>query len=143
MSPIEMDFADEDYRTIAEFRAGLRRFMRFSEEAALAVGLTPQQHQLLLAVRGFPAAGTPTIGDLANALQIRHHSAVGLVNRLEDNGFVRREGSTIERRKVHVHLTDEGAKVLRSLIDAHRREYRLLVESVQPLLDSVAGRQSG
>ena len=138
MAPSDLPVTDEDYRTIAAFRAGLRRFMRFSEEAALKVGLTPQQHQLLIAIRGFPQDGAPTIGDLANALQIRHHSAVGLVNRLEDAGYVRREGSTIERRKVHVYLTEQGSAVLRSLIDVHRREYRELAEAVQPLLQRVA-----
>ncbi|MGH2533940.1 MAG: MarR family winged helix-turn-helix transcriptional regulator [Thermomicrobiales bacterium] len=142
MSPEADSLTDDDYHTIAAFRAGLRRFLRFSEDAARSIGLTPRQHQLLLAIRGTSAAGAPTIGDLALALQIRHHSAVGLVNRLEDHGLVRREGSTVERRKVHVHLTDKGADMLRSLTQAHRREYRLLVESVQPLLDRVAAKQA-
>jgi DNA-binding MarR family transcriptional regulator len=138
MAQKDAPFSDADYQAIAGFRAGLRRFLRFSEEAALEAGITPQQHQLLLAIRGFRGEGAPTISDLADALQIRHHSAVGLVNRLEDGGLVRREGSQVERRKVHVHLTERGEAMLRSLVDVHRREYRLLADSIQPLLTRVA-----
>lgn len=138
MSPIDEPMSDEDFQAIAAFRAGLRRFLRFSEEAALQVGLTPQQHQLLIAVRGFSGPDAPTIGDLARALQVRHHSAVGLVNRLEDGGYVRREGSTVERRKVHVFLTQLGTDALSSLVAAHRREYQQLGDALRPFLDRVA-----
>jgi DNA-binding MarR family transcriptional regulator len=133
----EAPLPDEDYAAIAAFRAGLRRFMRFSEEAAQEVGLTPQQHQLLLAIRGFPGPEAPTIGELAEALQIRHNSAVGLINRLEDGGYVRRRGSTVERRRVHVDLTDKGVSALRSLTAAHRREHRQLASLLHDLLDRV------
>ncbi|MGZ6980094.1 MAG: MarR family transcriptional regulator, partial [Acidimicrobiia bacterium] len=75
--------SDRDYQRLLEFREGLRRFLHWSEEQAVAVGLTPAQHQLLLAVRGHPHRRGPTIGDLADSLMLRHHSAVGLVDRAE------------------------------------------------------------
>jgi DNA-binding MarR family transcriptional regulator len=130
--------SDSDYQAIAAFRAGLRRFLRFSEEAALKAGITPQQHQLLLAIRGFQGPEPPSIGDLAEALQIRHHSAVGLVNRLEDADLVRREGSLVERRKVHVLLTERGEQKLESLTEAHRREYAELASMLRTLLDHLS-----
>lgn len=130
----ERPFSDEDYRAIAAFRAGLRRFVRFSEDAARAVGLSPQQHQLLVAIRGHVGPEPPTIGDLAEALQIRHHSAVGLVDRMVQGGYVRRETSTVDSRRVHVLITPEGEAVLRSLTAAHRREHRQLQELLQRLV---------
>src|SRR4051812_27899498 len=99
---------DEDYRAIAAFRAALRRFLHFSEEAARSVGLTPQQHQLLLAIRGAASDEPPTVGQLAEALQLRHNSTVGLVDRLSQAGLVGRETSAVDSRRVHVSLTPEG-----------------------------------
>jgi DNA-binding MarR family transcriptional regulator len=133
----EPPLEDEDYRTIAAFRAGLRRFVRFSEDAARAAGISPQQHQLLLAIRGHAGPEPPTIGDLAEALQIRHHSAVGLVDRTSQSGYVRREGSTVDSRRVHVLLTPEGEAILRSLTAAHRREHRQLLQLLQGLTAQV------
>jgi DNA-binding MarR family transcriptional regulator len=130
----ERPFSDEDYRAIAAFRAGLRRFVRFSEDAARAVGLSPQQHQLLVAIRGHAGPEPPTIGDLADALQIRHHSAVGLVDRMVHGGYVRRETSTVDSRRVHVLITPEGDAVLRSLTAAHRREHHQLQALLQRLI---------
>lgn len=117
---------DDDYRALAAFRRGLRRFLRFSEDAARAAGLTPQQHQILVAIRGHEGADLPTIGDLADALQIKHHSAVGLVDRMVEAGYLRRVASTVDNRRVHVSITQEGDAVLRSLTAAHRQEYRRL-----------------
>src|SRR5215475_8060129 len=91
----EQPLSDDDYRALAAFRAGLRRFLRFSEDAARAAGLTPQQHQLLVAVRGHAGPEPPTIGELADALQIKHHSAVGLIDRMTEAGYVRRASSTV------------------------------------------------
>jgi DNA-binding MarR family transcriptional regulator len=125
----ETPLSDEDFQALAAFRAGLRRFHRFSEDAARQAGLTPKQHQLLVAVRGHAAAEPPTIGDLAEALQIKHHSAVELVNRVVHRGFAQREGSTVDNRRVHVRLTPAGENALRSLTAAHRQEYGSL-ESV-------------
>jgi DNA-binding MarR family transcriptional regulator len=126
-------FTDDDYRAIAAFRAGLRRFIRFSEDAARAAGLSPQQHQLLVAIRGHPGSEPPTIGDLARALQIKHHSAVGLVDRMEQGGYVQRKGSTIDNRRVHVVIAPAGEAVLRSLTAAHRQEHQHLHELLQRL----------
>src|SRR5690348_7391053 len=94
--------SNDDYLTLAAFRAALRKFLRTSEELAQGVGLTPQQHQAMLAVRGFPGEAHPTVGELATRLQIRHNSAVGLVTRLETQGYVRREASTKDQRRMHV-----------------------------------------
>jgi DNA-binding MarR family transcriptional regulator len=114
---------DADYGSLAEFRHQLRRFLAFSEVQARAVGLNPQQHQLLLAVRGF-AAQPPTVGALADRLVLRHHSAVELVDRLERRGLVRRVQSAEDARRVLVHLTAAGARVLRRLSVEHREELR-------------------
>lgn len=130
-------FSDDDYRAIAAFRAGLRRFLRFSEDAARAAGLSPQQHQLLLSVRGHAGADPPTIGQLAEALQIRHHSTVGLVDRMEHAGYVRREGSVVDNRRVHVVITPAGESILRSLTAAHQREHRHLREALLALTADV------
>ena len=119
--------SDADYQAIAAFRAVLRRFLHFSEEAARGAGISPQQHQLLLAIRGYAGDGaSPTIGELADALQIRHHSAVGLVDRLEAAGLVSRSTAEADARKVFVHLTPQGDEVLSGLTSAHRREHREL-----------------
>jgi DNA-binding MarR family transcriptional regulator len=135
----EKPLNDVDYRALAAFRAGLRRFLRFSEEAARGAGLTPQQHQLLVAIRGHPGPHPPTIGELAEALQIRHHSAVGLVDRMEQGGYVRRGASTLDNRRVFVLITPTGEAMLRSLTAAHRLEYRRLAEVVRDLTERLDG----
>lgn len=119
--------SDADYQSIAAFRAVLRQFLHFSEEAARAAGISPQQHQMLLAIRGYAGEGeAPTIGELAEALQIRHNSAVGLVDRLEAAGLVSRSTAESDARKVFVHLGPQGEEVLAGLTSAHRREHREL-----------------
>lgn len=129
----EIPFTDNDYQALAAFRAGLRRFLHFSEDAARAAGLSPRQHQLLIAIRGHAGGAPPTIGELAEALQVRHHSAVGMVDRMEQGGFVRRMGSTVDNRRVHVLITPAGEAVLRSLTTAHQQEYQHLHEVLQRL----------
>src|SRR4051794_28052410 len=126
--------SDEEYRALAAFRAELRRFMRFSEEEARAAGLSPQQHQLLLAVRGHAGSTPPTIGDLAVALQVKPHSMVGLINRMAQAGYVQREPSAVDQRAVHVVLTARGEDVLRSLTAAHRSEHRQLAVELRRLI---------
>jgi DNA-binding MarR family transcriptional regulator len=111
-----------DYLVLAAFRYQIRRFLRFSEEAARAAGLEPQQHQFLLAMRGLPQAAEPTVTELAARLQIRHHSVVELIDRLERRQLVRRRRSERDRRKVLVDLTPEGEHLLRSLAVAHQEE---------------------
>jgi DNA-binding MarR family transcriptional regulator len=111
-----------DYQALAEFRYHIRRFIRFSESAARNAGVEPQQHQLLLAVKGLPPDEEPTIGAIANRLHVVHHSAVELVDRLEEQGLVQRRRSSIDRRRVLVSLTQKGERILRELSVHHRRE---------------------
>jgi DNA-binding MarR family transcriptional regulator len=119
-------FSKNDYETLAEFRYALRRFRRFSENAAGTAGLTLQQHQALLFIIGHPGREQITIGELAVRLQIRHHSAVGLVNRLEDQGLVERMLDEEDRRQVFIGLTGKGVSVLESLAGIHREELRVM-----------------
>jgi DNA-binding MarR family transcriptional regulator len=111
-----------EYRALAEFRYQIRLFLQFSAEAARAHGLEPQQHQLLLAIKGLPVAVRPTIGVLADRLQIQHHSAVELVNRLSERGAIRRETAGDDRREVLISLTRRGEALLRRLTLAHHGE---------------------
>jgi len=134
----EQPLSDDDYRALAAFRSELRRFLHFSEDAARAAGLTPQQHQLLVAVRGHPGPEPPTIGEIADALQIKHHSAVGLIDRMTDAGLVQRAPSAIDNRRVHILITPAGEAVLSSLTAAHRQEYRQLADALRHLIDRFA-----
>jgi DNA-binding MarR family transcriptional regulator len=109
-----------DYRVLAEFRYQIRRFLRFSELTARRAGLEPAQHQLLLAVKAH--AGRPTVGELAERLQLRHHSVVGLLDRLVEAGLVRRMRGESDRRQVCVRLTRKGEAVLGKLSLEHRAE---------------------
>jgi len=132
----DADLTSADYRALAEFRYQIRRFLSFSEQAARAEGLEPQQHQLLLAVRGIDR---PNIGDLAEYLMIRHHSAVGLIDRLEERGLVQRRRNGPDRRQVHVVLTPEGKERLSRLSAKHRaqllRSGSGLVQTLRDLLE--------
>jgi DNA-binding MarR family transcriptional regulator len=111
-----------DYRNLAEFRYQLRRYLRYSEAAAREAGLEPQQHQLLLALKGLPEQEEPTVRTIAERLQIQHQSAVGLVDRSEERGLVRRRRGADDRRTVRVELTAEGDRILASLSEAHQAE---------------------
>ena len=115
---------DHDFAELLRFRDALRRFLRWSEDEARAAGLTPAQHQLLLAVRGHD--GDPTIGDVAEHLLLRHHSAVELVDRAERAGHLRRRADRDDRRVVHLELTAEGERRLADLSSAHLVELRRL-----------------
>ena len=132
----------EDYAALGEFRYRIRSFLHFSEGAAREEGLEPQQHQLLLAVRALEQEGGPTIGQLAEHLLIRHHSAVGLIDRLGEHGLVERVRGGGDRRQVHVRLTRSGEEKLQRLSMIHRDELRsagpLLVETLNGLLRSRA-----
>ncbi len=111
-----------NYETLAAFRYELRKFLNFSERAAEAHGLASQQYLALLAIEGFPGRSHVTVGELAERLQIAAHSAVGLVDRLESGGLVKREASVDDRRKVYVKLTRRGRAKLEKLALAHRTE---------------------
>ena len=135
-APAAHELAPHDYEVLAEFRYLLMRFAAFSEHAAQAAGLAPRQHQALLAIKGYPGGGEATIGDLAQRLGIRHHSTVGLVDRLVSRGYLVRRGDPGDRRRTFLSLTASGEQALAGLSAAHRRELR----RVAPLLKSLLGR---
>jgi DNA-binding MarR family transcriptional regulator len=126
-----------EYETLAAFRYALRQFLRFSEEAAQTVGLTPQQYQALLAIKGFPGRDRVLIGELAERLQIRHHSAVGLVDRLVAQGLVVREPAMTDRRQVYVAITEHGSEILGRLAAVHRDELRHTGPQINLLLQGL------
>jgi DNA-binding MarR family transcriptional regulator len=126
--------AQADVRNLTRFRYAIRKLLCISEAAAHQVGLTPQHHQILLAVAGFTGRGSATIGELAEFLQVRHHSAVGLVDRAQALGLVRREPSADDRRQVEVALTADGLRKLRALAPQHRKELNGMRRSLD-LLD--------
>jgi DNA-binding MarR family transcriptional regulator len=127
------DLTTAEYQALARFRYALRVFVRFSEEAARRTGLTPNQHQLLLAVRGFPG-DAPTISDLAEWLQLRHNSTVELVDRAVEVGLLSRQTDSHDRRRQRLELTPRGAELLRSLSAAHREELRRFHSELAELL---------
>jgi DNA-binding MarR family transcriptional regulator len=113
-----------DYQALAEFRYQIRRFLHFSEQAVKKAGMERGQYQLMLAIKGIPAGVRPRIRDLADRMEIRHHSAVELVNRLEAGGFVHRDRAHDDRREVLLALTPKGEKVLAELALHHHEELR-------------------
>jgi DNA-binding MarR family transcriptional regulator len=123
----------KEYEKLAAFRFNLRQFLRFSEVAARSVGLTSQQHQALLSIKGFPDGKTITIGQLADQLQVAHHTAVELVDRLTLQDLVLREASIEDRRHVHIKLTDRGVEILEALTWVHREELRRLSSRLNSL----------
>jgi DNA-binding MarR family transcriptional regulator len=121
---VDRPVSDAEYQALAQFRRALRAFLHFSEEAARQAGLTPAQHQLLLAIRGNQAAAPPTIGDIAEWMKLRHHSMVELVDRAEAAGLVRRVDDPDDHRRQRVALTPTGAERLAALSALHREELR-------------------
>jgi DNA-binding MarR family transcriptional regulator len=118
------DKCNPDFRAMAELRYQIRRFLRFSENAAREAGIEPQQHQLLLAVKGLPDGAKPTIGVLAERMQLQHHSTVELVDRLVERGLLCRLRATDDRRQVLVKLTGDGEEFLATLAQHHLEELR-------------------
>jgi DNA-binding MarR family transcriptional regulator len=131
-----LTLSQSEYRALSDLRYQIRRFLRFSEEAAVAEGLEPQHHQMLLAIEGLDDPEGPTVGRLAEYLMIRHHSAVGLIDRLEARGLVERVRGEDDRRTVRVRIAAEGIDKLKRLSDLHREELR----QSGPALVSALGR---
>jgi DNA-binding MarR family transcriptional regulator len=139
------ELSGADYRLLAEFRYQIRKFLNFSEQAARLEGLEPQQHQMLLAIKALGDGDEPTVGRLAEHLFIRHHSAVGLIDRLEERALVTRARARDgDRRQVSVHVTSRGESILRRLTEVHRKELLSsdpgLVQSLQGLLEAAHGQ---
>jgi DNA-binding MarR family transcriptional regulator len=131
---------DADYQRLLEFRTGLRRFLRWSEEQAQSAGVSPAQHQLLLAIRGHRDTRGPTIGDVADYLLLRHHSAVELVNRAEHAGLVQRRQDRDDHRVVRLQLTALGAEKLRRLTAVTLEELARLSPRLRPVWSGLEAR---
>jgi DNA-binding MarR family transcriptional regulator len=128
----------EDYERLAEFRYGLRRFLHWSEQQARQVGITPTQHQLLLAIRSSRDPRGATVGEVAEVLIIRHHSAVGLIDRAQEAGLITRERDPDTQSIVHLKLTEMGALALSALSEAHLRELSQLAPTMRALLEALS-----
>lgn len=135
------NLALSDYQSLAELRYQIRKFVRFSEQAARKAGMEPRQHQLLLAIKGLPETVRPRIGVLAERLQLQHHSTVELADRLAKGGYIRRRRDGEDRREVLLHLTAKGENVLRRLSLDHKQELRnagpTLMEALLRVVESV------
>lgn len=128
-----------DFHAMAELRYQIRKFLRFSENAARQAGIEPQQHQLLLAIRGLPEELKPTIGVLAERMQLQHHSTVELIDRLVDRGFVCRLRATDDRRQVLVKLTHDGEEFLKGLSLHHLQELQSAGPKFVKILENLIG----
>ena len=135
--------APRDYQLLAEFRYLLARFLAFSERAARAAGLAPRQHQALLAIKGYPGGADVTVGDLAARLCIRHHSAVGLADRLIESGYLVRRADVRDRRRAILSLTPSGERALAALSATHREELRRIAPLLEPLLSRLGSEDLG
>jgi DNA-binding MarR family transcriptional regulator len=122
MHSVEEDLSPEEYQALGEFRYRIRRFLRLSEEAAARAGVEARQYQFLLALKGLIQQKRVTIGDLAECMQLRHHSVVGMINRLVQHKLIERRRGESDRRQVYIHLTARGDDVLRRLALYHRAE---------------------
>jgi|SRR5579862_1552965 len=131
-----------DYQSLAELRYQIRRFLHFSEQVARSAGLEPRQHQLLLAVKGLPRGVRPRIAELAERLQIQHHSTVELANRLAAGGYIRRGRGGSDRREVLLSLTPKGEKVLQEMALHHWEELRMSGPALIAALSRVVRRIS-
>jgi DNA-binding MarR family transcriptional regulator len=134
-----------DYRSLAAFRYEIRKFLAFSEQAARDAGIEPQQHQMLLAVRGLPEGVRPTIGAVAERLCVQHHTAVALVDKLEARGLIRRKRSEVDRREVLLQVTQEGLELLRALSTLHRDQLQTvgpaLLDALQTIIEGRAPKR--
>ena len=129
--------ASPNFKAMAELRYQIRCFLRFSENAARQAGIEPQQHQLLLAVKGLPEGATPTVGVLAERMQLQHHSTVELIDRLVERGFLLRLRATDDRRQVLVKLTHDGEEFLQTLALHHLQELQFVGPTFVRVLQSL------
>ena len=127
-----MTLEQSDFEHLLELRTGLRRFLRWSDQQAQAAGLTPAKHQLLLAIKGHPDPSGPTIGEVADYLVLRHHSAVGLIDRAVEDGLIKRNKDR-NKRVVRVTLTRAGNDKLAALAQAHVEEIAHLAPTMHTL----------
>jgi DNA-binding MarR family transcriptional regulator len=132
-----------DYEALADFRYRLRQFLSFSEKAARQAGITPRQHQALLAIKGFPGRDFVSIGELAERLQIAHHSAVELTDRLVTQNLVIRKTGTEDRRAVLLRVTKRGESLLAKLSLTHRAEIHRMRPELQKLLARIDRAPNG
>jgi len=133
ISPHDMN----GHQALAEFRHRIRVFLAFSEQAAREIGIEPQQHQLLLAVKGLPAGLRPTISTIAERLVLRHHTVVELADRLEKRRLLRRERSERDAREIILSLTPAGSALLARLSTSHRRELERAAPALISALETV------
>jgi DNA-binding MarR family transcriptional regulator len=127
------------YRLLAAFRYEMRKFLAFSEGAAREAGIEPQQHQLLLALRGLPKGLRPTVGTIAERLCVQHHTAVALADKLEQRALLRRERGLADKRQVLLRLTPEGEGVLRRLSTLHRQQLEAVGPAMVDALQAIVG----
>lgn len=139
----EREISDAQYRLLADFRHEIRSFLRFSEETARESRLEPQQHQLLLALRGLPENLRPTITALSGRLCLRHHTTVELVNRLVERGAIVRRQSEEDRREVLLEITPEGERLLKRLSTAHWEEVKRTGPALAAALDDLLAHSEG
>jgi len=139
MTPL---LSDSEYRALADFRHQLRRFLAFSEKRARGAGLEPRHHQLLLALRGLPPGTPPTVGAVAERLLLRHHTVVGLIDRLQHRGLIRRTRAPEDRRQVRLAITARGEDLLHGLSIAHRDELATLGPALVTALRRVLGKRA-
>ena len=138
--PSSKALSKEHYVLLAEFRYRLRKFLGFSEAAAISHGVSPQQYQAMLAIQGFPGRDWVTVGELAEKMQVAHHSAGGLARRMERLGLVAKSASAEDRRSVQIRLTSKGLGVLTRLIQAHKSELELIGPDLIELLRQASSK---
>jgi DNA-binding MarR family transcriptional regulator len=132
-----------DYRALAELRYQIRRFLSFSEQAARAAGIEPQQHQLLLAIKGLPTHRRPTIKTLAERLCVQHHTVVALVDQVAARQLALRQRHDADRREILVRLTPSGDRLLRQLSVLHRDQLRVVGPTLAEALGEILGPRGG
>jgi len=130
----------QEYRALAELRYVVRKFLNFSTEAARVANVEPQQHQLLLVIKGLPPDLRPTIGVAAERLQLKHHSVVELTKRSIEQGLLERRANSSDRREVLLHITPSGERLLMRLSLAHRKELRTAAPILLQALQDVVGQ---